>query len=106
MSVDFGRITSMPNVQEMREVVGIWEITIDQCPVDFKVKVINTGLSAGTFSGIANYAIKGPGQADPYYSYRNCQTVQEALEDSIKGFLAYYKIKELDRTEFVPVEDW
>ena len=106
MSVDFTRITKMPHVIEMREVVGIWEITIDQCPVNFKVKVINTGIGAGPFSGIANYKIKGPGQADPYYSYRNCQTVQEALEDSIRGFLTYYKIEELEKTEFTPVEDW
>ena len=106
MSVNFDRITKLPHVQEIREVVGIWEISIDQCPVNFKVKVINTGLSAGPFSGIANYAIKGPGQADAYYSYRNCQSVEEALEDSIKGFLTYYKIEDIERTEFKPVEGW
>jgi len=96
----------MPNVQEMREVVGIWEITIDQCPVDFKVKVINTGLDSAPFSGIANYAIKGPGQADAYYSYHNFQTIQEALEDSVRGFLTYYRIENLENTEFIPVESW
>ena len=106
MSVDFTRITSMPNVQEMREVVGIWEITIDQCPVDFKVKVIKTGVTKGQYSGIANFAIKNPEQATPYYSYRNCQTVQEALEDSVKGFLTYYNIEQLDETVFEPVKGW
>ena len=42
MSIDFGKITEIQHVQEVREVVGIWEIIIDQCPVDFKVKVIRT----------------------------------------------------------------
>ncbi|MCE2506301.1 MAG: hypothetical protein J4F36_07520 [Nitrosopumilaceae archaeon] len=106
MSVDFNRITSMPHVQEMREVVGIWEISIEQCPVDFKVKVIRTGVIAAPYSGIANFAIKNPDQADSYYSYSNFQTVQEALEDSIRGFLTYYKIDKLENTKFTPVEGW
>ena len=106
MSVDLNKITAMSLVQEVREVVGIWEITIDQCPVDFKVKVIRTGVPAGPFSGMANYAIKTPEQAMEYYSYTNCQTVQAALEDSIRGFLTYYKIDQLENTKFIPVKGW
>ena len=63
-------------------------------------------MPAGPFSGMANYAIKIPGQAGAYYSYANCQTVQKALEDSIRGFLSSYNIEQLEDTEFIPVKGW
>ena len=106
MGVDFTKITALPHVEEIREVVGIWEISIDQCPVVFKVKVIRTGVTQAEYSGIANYAIQNPGQGTTYFSYANCQSIQKALEDSIIGFLRFYKIDQLKDTVFEPVKDW
>ncbi|KPV62763.1 MAG: hypothetical protein AOA66_1219 [Candidatus Bathyarchaeota archaeon BA2] len=56
--------------------------------------------------GIANYAIQGPKQVSPYKSLRICDTVQEALEDALPGFLAFWDPKYANQTRFELDEDW
>ncbi len=95
------------NVEEINEVVGIWEVSIKDCPVRLKIKVIKIPtVPNAPFVGMANYEIQNPDQFDSYLSLRNCSSVKEAFEDALKGFLAYYKPELREKTKFVPVEYW
>lgn len=99
-------IQKYPNVHEINEVVGIWEIDIESHPVELKIKVIKTIVDSAPYMGIANYSIQNPDQEDSYRSLRNCQTIQEALDDALKGFLSYFKPELVDKTKFELDEDW
>ncbi len=92
-------------VQEVEEVVGIWEFYISGCPVKLKIKVVKVEPQ-GKYMGIANYEIKAPHQATPYRSIRLCDSVQEALEDALKGFLSYWNPLNADKIEFKLDKDW
>ncbi|MEM2293862.1 MAG: hypothetical protein QXX41_11360 [Nitrososphaerota archaeon] len=92
-------------VFEIEETVGIWEFHIKDCPVNLKIKVVKVEPQ-GKFMGIANYGIKNPRQASYYWSMRFCDTMQEALEDALRGFLRYWDPKEADKTDFKLLEDW
>lgn len=89
---------------EVEEEVGVWNFHIKDCPIELKIKVVRIEPQ-GKFMGIANYG-KGPSQADPYLSLRLCDTVQEALEDALRGFLMFWDPKDADKTSFKPTEDW
>jgi len=108
MSVDIQDVLKKySQVEEVNEVVGIWEINIEGCPITLKIKVLKMAhLPEFTYMGFANHGIQNPTQADPYTSLHNCKTVQEALEDSLKGFLTFYKPELVDQTKFVLDEKW
>ena len=95
------------NVAEINQVVGIWEVSIVDCPIDFKIKVLKIPhITQAPYMGFANYSIQSPIQADPYISLHNCKTIQEALDDSLKGFLHYFNKEEIEHTDFVLNDDW
>jgi len=95
------------NVNEINKVVGIWEVSIADCPINLKIKVLKIPhLSQAPYMGIANYKIQSPIQDFPYVSLHNCKTIQEAIDDSLKGFLFYFNKEEIDDTDFVLVDDW
>jgi len=108
MSVDIqGMLKKFSNVEEINEVVGVWEINIESCPITLKIKVLKMAhLPEFPYMGFANYGIQNPTQADPYTSLHNYKTVQEALEDSLKGFLTFYKPELVDQTKFVLSDNW
>jgi len=109
MSVDIQDVLKKySKVEEINEIVGVWEIWIKECPVKLKIKVIRLApLSSDVpYMGSANYLIQNPTQGDPYKSLHNCSTVQEALEDALRGFLTFYKSELIDRTKFVLDDDW
>lgn len=95
-------------VIEANEIVGIWEIVIDGCPVNpIKVKVVRIyHLERRPYMGIANYSIQNPHQASPYRSLHFFETPQEALEDAINGFLMFYKPELKENTNFVLDENF
>jgi len=94
-------------VEEVNEIVGIWEINIEDCPITLKIKVVKMAhLPDFPYMGIANHGIQNPTQGDPYTSLHTCKSVQEALEESLKGFLTFYKPELIDQTKFVLDEDW
>ena len=94
-------------VYEVNEVMGIWEINIEGCPVTLKIKVIkHSNMSEHQYMGIANYEIQNPTQHSPYASLRNCDTVEDALKDALDGFITYFKSELVDETKFVLNEDW
>jgi len=109
MSFDGKRILDMHDlIIEADEIVGIWEIVIDSCPVNpIKVKVVRMHhLERPMYMGIANYSIQNPEQASPYRSLHFFETPQEALEDAISGFLMFYKPEMKEQTRFVLEEDF
>jgi len=94
-------------VEEVNEVVGVWEINIENCPITLKIKVLKMAhLSNYPYMGFANYGIQNLTQADPYTSLHNFKTSQEALEDSIKGFLTFFEPELIEDTKFVLNERW
>ncbi|MEM3564914.1 MAG: hypothetical protein QXR19_16925 [Candidatus Jordarchaeaceae archaeon] len=92
-------------VYEIEEIVGIWEFHIHDCPIKLKIKVVRLEPQ-GRFMGVANYGIKNPKQRDYYWSFGQFNTVQEALEDALRGFLMFWNPKEADKTSFKLLEDW
>ena len=45
-------------------------------------------------------------RARPYMSIYPKDTVKEALEDALKGFLMWYAPEYVEETMFEPVDDW
>ncbi len=109
--IDVMRIyDSYSKIEEINEIVGIYEIHIDGCPVKLKIKIVKLYHQDvpdnASFMGIANYGIKNPHQADPYWSIHEFSTPQEALENAISGFLMFWNFNEAKETSFKLMEDW
>ncbi|MFZ1897298.1 hypothetical protein [Methanoregula sp.] len=91
-------------ISEIREIVGIFEIDIEDMkysPLKIKVKQI---LNAGgeSYIGIANLMVKGKGCADYYRSMHPKETKEEALEDAADGFFEFLS----DESEIKEVKNW
>lgn len=91
-------------IEEFREVVGVWEIAIHECPITLKIKVVK--MKARWFQGVANYGIKGPKDIAPQKSMKLRQSCQEALEDALDEFMLSWNPKLKDQLEFVPYKGW
>ena len=91
-------------ISEIREVVGIFEIDIEEMnysPLKIKVKqVLNAG--GESYIGVANLMVKGKGCPDYYRSMHPKETKEEALEDAADGFFEYLS----DESEIKEVKDW
>jgi len=70
MSIDAKRIKQVyEQVIDVNEVVGIWEIWIEDCPVNpLKVKILRLHPQE-SYMGKANYSVQNPEQASPYRSF-------------------------------------
>jgi len=102
--VDLNKFMDMPLVEEAWEVVGEYEFYIVECPVKLKIKVIRE--SNGSYMGVANYKIQGPNQESPYISLRFKETVEDAIMDSLNGFLAYWNPAQADQIKLVPNKNY
>jgi hypothetical protein len=93
-----------PRIQEIWEIVGVYEIYIESAPEKLKIKVIKivTSDSEFPYMGVANLEVRGKGCGDHYRSLRNCSTKEEALQDAITGFFAFFS----DEADIKIVEDW
>ena len=91
-------------ISEIREVVGIFEIDIEEMnysPLKIKVQqVLNAG--GESYIGVANLMVKGKGCPDYYRSMHPKETKEEALEDAADGFFEYLS----DESEIKEVKDW
>ena len=108
-SVDIQSITEKySSVLGVNEVVGVWEIWVKECPIDLKIKVVRTSSLdfESPFIGVANYSIQNSEQPNAYKSIHSSKTVQEAIEDALKGFLKFYKPELIGETEFILEKDW
>lgn len=103
--VDLNKFLELPKVKEAWEVVGEWKFVIENCPVTLKIKVLKS--PNGSYKGVANYKIQGPGQADPYLSsQRLVNTVEDAIRDSLWGFLDFWDPDKADQIKLVPTESY
>ena len=104
--IDMNLMCEKKHVEEVEEVVGEWRFFIERCPVILKIKVMKTTAVPGMYTGLANYMIQSPRQGGPYRSVYFKDTAKEALEDALRGFLAYYDPEKAEETRYVPVKDW
>ena len=92
-------------VFEVSHIVGIWEVNIDECPVNpLRIKIIS--YVDGMFLGVANYLIRPPGQSTPQRSLRLMPTAQEAFEEALAGFLNHFDPEKVSNTTFLPDEEF
>jgi hypothetical protein len=91
-------------ISEIREIVGIFEIDIEELkysPLKIKVKQI-LNASGERYIGVANLMVKGKGCAGYYRSMHPKETKEEALEDATDGFFAFLS----DESEIKEVKNW
>jgi hypothetical protein len=91
-------------ISEIREVVGIFEIDVEELknsPLKIKVKQI-LNASGDCYIGVANLTVKGKGCRDFYQSMHPQKTKEEALDDAVDGFFAYLS----DESEIKEVKNW
>lgn len=95
------------HIDEVSELVGIWDFHITGCHKELKIKVLKI-YPTGDFPylGIPNLGFKGPTQADPYRSIHHQRTIEEALDDVLEGFFTYWKPGHAEEIELIPEEDW
>jgi hypothetical protein len=91
-------------ISEIREIVGIYEIDIEDLKYSpLKIKVIQIlNASGDCYIGIANLTIKGKGCSGYYRSMHPQKTKEEALDDAVDGFFAYLS----DESEIKVVKNW
>jgi hypothetical protein len=91
---------------EVEETVGEWAFAIDYLPVKLRIKVVYMALKR-KFKATSNYKIQNPEQESPYTSISVSDTVEEALNDALRGFLVCWRPEKYkENTRLVPVEDW
>jgi hypothetical protein len=91
-------------ISEIREIVGIYEIDIEDIkysPLKIKVKQI-LNASGDCYIGFANLTIKGKGCLDFYRSMHPQKTKEDALRDAVDGFFAFLS----DESEIKEVKNW
>lgn len=84
---------------EVDHVVGVWELRIDKVPVELKIKV--TCGEGGMYLAEPNYRVKGAS-----ISLHLQNTAQEALEDTIRRFLASFNPLDMTPDDFKLEEDF
>lgn len=91
-------------ISEIREVVGVFEIEIEEMKYSpLKVRVMRIlNASGNCYIGIANLMVKGKGCFDFYRSLHPQKTKEEALANAVDGFFAFLS----DESEIKKVEDW
>ena len=93
--------------EENQEDVGIWKVAIKKCPVELRIKVLRRHNSELPYTGIADHSIKPLENISPYRSmYKYFKTPTKALDESLRGFLCYYKLDLVDKIKFKKEEDW
>ncbi len=94
VDINWQRVHSRGNVSEISLLVATFSIAHSRGPKDLKVEVFQ--YPNGQYEGVANYAFWGPEQATPYKSVRLKNTIEEAVDDAIRGFMAF------DKEQFSP----
>lgn len=93
-------VFSDERIREVREIVAVYEVSIENVEPILKIKIEkHEGIG---FMGVANLEVKGEGCADFYRSLYIKDTKEEAFEDALSGFFAFYS----DEAEVREVTDW
>jgi hypothetical protein len=90
---------------EIYETIGEWRFEIPALPISLKIKVVK--LMFGHYKGIANYTIQNPEQTNPHLSMELGNTVEEAISNTLNGFLQYWNNEKYRyNTELKRITDW
>jgi hypothetical protein len=84
---DFDKIVDLPEIKEINRVVSVFHVYYHRAPDDMVIEVIE--YAKNCFMGVCNYGIWGPEQADAYKSIHSKNSVEEALNDALKGIRAF-----------------
>lgn len=88
--VDLSRLDAKTYVNEAHHVAGEWEFWIEGLEEKFKVKVLQFNRVEQPYMGIASHEVKCAECSSFYISLSFFDTVQDAVEDSLRGFLGFY----------------
>lgn len=75
-------------VTEMCEVVSFWEVRIKGCPDRLHIKILK--LDSGQYMGIPSLQVKAKDAADFYMSLHPRDSIKEARDMVIDGFLMFW----------------
>jgi hypothetical protein len=84
---DFNKIINSPEIIEVNRLVETFHIVYHRAPNDIKIDIFEHNNNC--FSGICNYGIWGPDQADAYKSIHLKHSVVEALNNALEGIQAF-----------------
>ena len=105
MQVDLKKIESRARVNEVNEVVGVWELRIEGFEEKFKIKVYRTSNYDFPFWGRANFRIKSSKQDSSYLAVNSQKTIEDAIIEALSGFLLHHDTPDPEM-QYFPVEDW
>lgn len=83
----FDGIVDFPEIREVSRLVESIFVFYHRAPNDLKVDVIE--FAPGDYYGLCNYGFWGPEQATPYKSMHPQTTVNNALNDALRGIHAF-----------------
>lgn len=90
------------HIIEISETVKMYQFRIDGLNVPLKIKVDK--FSENSYLAIANLEVKGESQTRYYRRLNFKQSIEDAVEDTLKGFLIFYndraKIREVNDFKF------
>ena len=75
-----------PDIRQMRETVGTYELDIRDVEVPLKIRIIRTG---DQYFGIANLAVREKGAKDYYRDTGSYPSKEAALHGAVAGFFLH-----------------
>ncbi|MDD4484524.1 MAG: hypothetical protein PHD55_09175, partial [Methanoregula sp.] len=75
-----------PDILQVREIVGIYEVRVKDVEVPLKVKVVRVGVQ---YYGIASLAVREKGAKDHFRDLSGYPSKEEALHGAINGFFSH-----------------
>jgi len=87
--IDWDKIIYKDFVEQISLVVAVVKVDLLHGPEDLKIEVVKN--PNGKFMGICNYEFWGPNQGDPYSSSEECDSIEDAVEDSLAAIRHHYR---------------
>lgn len=81
-------LREFPDIIQLRELIGIYEIRVKDVEVLLKVKVIRVG---DLYYGIASLAVREKGEKEPFRDRSGYPSKEEALHGALNGFFSHLK---------------
>ncbi|MCQ2240243.1 toll/interleukin-1 receptor domain-containing protein [Treponema sp.] len=84
---DFTKIIATPAIQEVTKICERFKVYYFRAPKDLIIEI--NQYNENSYYGFSNYAFWGPDQATPYRSMHTQSSVQDALNDALKGLESF-----------------
>ena len=79
-------VREYPDILQVTELVGIYEIKVRDIDVPLKIKIMRSG---GIYYGVPNLVVREKGAKDYYHDSGTYPSKEGALEGAVKGFFLY-----------------